>query len=362
MRRIAVAIITAVALVVGVAPSAHAAKKFSVTIAVSKSSISLGSTLTISGKVSPKAVGQTVTIQKKLAGGKWKTEKKVKISSSGTYSYTDKPKTTSTRKYRTYKPKKGKIKKGYSKVVTVKVTKAVQQAASLSITSTGPTTIDAGQQVMISGKSSASLKGKAIQLQRLDGTTWKTLATGTVASSATWTLKTKATQAGAAQQFRVAAPATATTKAASTPARAFKVYGWYYLADLDKVESVRFSSGSVSIAGTVYSKSVRNASDFWWNAAPYGEWGLNYKCTQLRATVGLGDTSLSGSQVGFVAKVDSLESSLATLGNGQAQAVSVDLTGGYRLRLEDRWVAGPRSSGPASIIGAWGNAQVRCAL
>jgi len=62
---------------IGTAPGVQAAKRFSVSIAVSKSRIALASSITISSKVSPNASEQTVTIPKKLPGGnKGKTEKK----------------------------------------------------------------------------------------------------------------------------------------------------------------------------------------------------------------------------------------------------------------------------------------------
>lgn len=363
MRRILVAVIAAVMTLALAAPADAAGARFAVSIKVSSPSVYAGQTVTISGKVTPGASGKTVVVQKKLSTSKsWENEGKAKIRRNGTFSFTDRPSSLKARSYRVYKPKQGKRKAGYSTSRKVTIRKPVRRPATLTVTSTGPTTLDAGQRYVLKGTASANLRGTSVQLQVKDGSGWTTLVSSRVKTDRTFTLTANATRAGRGQKLRAYARATSVTKATASATKTFTVYGWYHLSDLDKVESVRFGKRTASIAGQTYLKSVGNTSDFWWEKNPFAEWALNYKCRAFRATIGLDDTSRSGSKVSFVSRVDSVERGHGTLANGTSAAVTVDLSGAYRLRLESRYVAGPTASGSGYIFGVWGDASIQCAF
>ena len=370
MKKIIVIMAIAIALVAGLAAEADAAKKkpYVVSISVSATSITVGTTLKITGSVSPKASGQTVTIQKKLAGGKWKTEKKVTIKADGTYAYSDVPTTPVNRQYRTYKPKKGKNKKGYSKTVAVKVAKPVQHSATLTITATGATTLDAGQNVSVVGTASANLKGKKVLLQRLNGSSWQTLATGTVSAASTFSVQAKATVAGADQRFRVQAPATSTTKVATSGSKSFTVYGWLYLNTLTPVsKSSNFTStrGTVAeMSGVSYTNSLRAL----WSWGSFGGWttgevqyNLGGHCRAFDARIGVDDTSGEKAAWNFTVTGDSVESAYGFVGLGQSRVISTDVTSVLRLKLNNvRRDGTPWQQYKADAV--WASARVNCAF
>ncbi|MCU1677436.1 MAG: hypothetical protein JWM93_2194 [Frankiales bacterium] len=84
------------------------ATSYSVSISASRTTIELGQTFQLTGKVSPNAKKKKVKIQRQYLGGSWKTIKTIKLSSKSTYTYTVKPTTGGPTLYRVQKPKSGK--------------------------------------------------------------------------------------------------------------------------------------------------------------------------------------------------------------------------------------------------------------
>lgn len=352
MKKTLVALIALFLVAALGSPAEAAGKKFKVSIKVSQSAIYSGQTVTISGKVSPRAAGRKVTIQKRLStSSKWTTEGRAKIRSNGTYSFTDKPTSLKWRHYRVYKPKQGKRKSGYSKARKVVVKKPVQRPAAIAITSTGPTVIDAGQQIVLNGTTSSNLRGGRVQLQVKEGSTWSKLSGAKVRPDGRFTLTGNATRAGRGQQVRAYAKATPHSRAAASAARSFTVYGWYYLEDLSEVEG-GFYSGSTNINGVTYGKSVY-AYRYYDDTA---QWDLARKCTRFRAIAGITDGSEAAVKRHAYVKADSLtrwSRTNATLGS--SWAIDVDLTSALRLRLDVTEVANVGSFG-------FGDARIRCAF
>lgn len=79
-------------------------------------------TVKVTGRVSPKAVGQKVVLQQRVGTKKsWKQTGTARIKQAGTYVLKDRPTTPGTRQYRVVKPASAGIRTGTSKPVTVVV-------------------------------------------------------------------------------------------------------------------------------------------------------------------------------------------------------------------------------------------------
>ena len=79
-------------------------------------------TVKVTGRVSPKAVGQKVVLQQRVGTKKsWKQTGTARIKQAGTYVLKDRPTTPGTRQYRVVKPASAGIRTGASKPVTVVV-------------------------------------------------------------------------------------------------------------------------------------------------------------------------------------------------------------------------------------------------
>lgn len=208
-------------MLIAFAPTtALAAKKRSVSLSVSATSIVTGSKLTLSGKVKPGSKKLSVKIQRRTSTG-WQTQKTIKANKVGAYSYQFVAPGPGNIQYRAYVAKSGKYRASYSPTRSVRVT---PQPTSVRITASGPTGIDVGQTIAISGTTSDNLKGGTVQLQVRRGTIWAKMASVKVTKSATYAFKVKATDVGRRQLLRVyAAPTSATTEAASA-AVTFSVY------------------------------------------------------------------------------------------------------------------------------------------
>ena len=124
LPRLILAVLAALVLSLLAAPSQAAPSTYKVTIKLSATSVTAGTSVKISGKVSPKAAGKKVKIQARSnPTGAWKTVKSVKIAKNGKYSSTVKHNSAWTGQYRVFKAKKGKVKAGASKAVQLTVWK-----------------------------------------------------------------------------------------------------------------------------------------------------------------------------------------------------------------------------------------------
>lgn len=116
-----------VAMAVALLPAAFssqakASSKYTVTFKVSKTSITKGQKITLSGKVSPKAAGKTIKFQALLGSEgdeTWTTVRTATIRSDGSYSRKVTPFAGAFR-WRAYKPSGSGHGAGVSKAVTIK--------------------------------------------------------------------------------------------------------------------------------------------------------------------------------------------------------------------------------------------------
>lgn len=94
-----------------------AAPAFTVSASISQTtSVAKEDVVKIRGKVSPRAAGDKVVLQQRIAGNKtWKKSGTAKIKPTGKFVLKDDPSAAGTRFYRVLKPASGAVKKGVSK-------------------------------------------------------------------------------------------------------------------------------------------------------------------------------------------------------------------------------------------------------
>jgi hypothetical protein len=340
------------------APAQAAQEKVTASLSATKYTVTPGQAVTLKAtlKRGTKALGTaTVKVQQRVSGTTtWTTLKSTKTTSAGTVSVA----TGNLRKnteFRVVYAGSASFSAATSAVRTVAVTQ------KLTVTSTTTKSPTVGDTVALSGTASAGAIGSKVALQFLSEGTWVSVASATVTAKSTFSVSARATQGGK-QQYRVRLAASPGITSVNSSAISFSVYAWYNLADLPKVGSSRFGVlGTTAIAGVNYVSSVGNIANFWWDNDPYGEWNLSYRCTKLRATLGLSDDSASGSSVLFSAYADSVETAFSAMSIGQARTIEVDVRSAFRLKIVDHFIAGPSGSGPAESYGVWGNARVLCA-
>lgn len=118
---------------------------------------------------------------------------------------------------------------------------------------------------------------------------------------------------------------------------------WYHLHDGGPVAPAagEWCERPETLAGVLYEKSVAFGANCHDNDENYGEVALDGACTTFEAVVGLSDASSEDSRYDVHVRVDGTEVyGRLDLARGQAEAVSIDLTGARRLRLEGPFVAG----------------------
>lgn len=337
---------------------AHAAVKPKLGIILTGSNIEAGGTVRVTGvlTVASKPVAKSrISIQRKQVGNsKWQLLQSGITNSEGRYTVSV-PKQEVNYDYRVlhYATKKVGAATSATKRSVVK--------QKVTLTKTSKTTATAGDYVTFTGRTSAGLAGNTWRIQQLKGSNWTNISSGKVNKSGTFSATARLTIPGKSK-FRVAVVGSPEANAASSKQVYLSTYGWYYLSEMERVDSSRFGSlnSGLKIGGTNYSRSVGNNTNFWWNSTPYAEWNLGYKCLSFEATVGLSDDSPSAYLVGFTSKLDAVEADHGVMSIGKKMAVKVDTRGAFRLTLQDNYVAGPTGSGGATGIGAWGNARVLC--
>lgn len=352
-RTAAVLLTTAALCLTLMAPGANAATKTTTaaSIAVSASTVAPGASVVITATLKKGASafpGATISIQRKKNGtSTWFTLKSAKTDTAGrikstvsgiNYNYD----------YRTVYAGSATTLASVSATATVKVLQSV------TIKSTSTTSPVAGDYVTLSGTTSAALKGRTAKLQMFSEGAWRTIATSTVSSLATFTVKGKTTLGGT-RSYRVSVSSTVGVTGAASASKKFNIYSWFYLSDLEQVDSSAFRPQSaVSIAGKSYTRAVGNTS-FQWVREPFAEYNLSFRCTRFESTTGLDDLSPSDLKVRMTTAVDNTEQDHGIIGIGQAKNISIDTKGAFRLKVQNHYV-----SGGVLGSGLWGNPRLLC--
>lgn len=162
-----------------IAAPAHAAPKPKVTVKASAKSVAAGGSVKLTGKVTKKSKGATVTLQRK-DGSAWTNIAKSKVKAKGKYSFTTRP-PAGKYAYRVRVAKTKKIKAATSKVA--KVTGLMTQSTNYS---------SSGQTFRVLAQTPAP-SGAPVVLQELSNGSWQQIASGTVNASGLANLSTDAT-------------------------------------------------------------------------------------------------------------------------------------------------------------------------
>ena len=132
-----------------------------------------------------------------------------------------------------------------------------------------------------------------------------------------------------------------------------RVYAWYYLSDLQSVDSDGGYPGSFTMGGKTYSKSVGGDGN---TVTDWIEYNVSYHCAELSAWIGISDYSETGTTADFYVTVDGARSLLGSKGLGTPSHVTVDTSTRLRIRLE---MDPTNNDGPRGYW-AFGNAKVLC--
>ncbi|WP_060915404.1 NPCBM/NEW2 domain-containing protein [Microbacterium oleivorans] len=220
-------------------------------------------------------------------------------------------------------------------------------------------TIVAGENIVISGKTSANLKGWKLKVQAKVGTKWQTLsASPTVTTKLTYAAKVKAVGVGATS-YRVLF-AGSKSRAASSATRAATVWKWFPLAG-QKVVDYKASLGwaeprsrPTTMAGVYYPEAILGKSRG--NRVVWSEFNVSFQCQSLSALVGISDDSPSDSAGMSTVSVDGVTPAGATaqLKLGKTQPVKISVADSMRVRLT---LVSPSDG---QVEGVWANAKILC--
>lgn len=206
----------------------------------------------------------------------------------------------------------------------------------------------------------STAKGAKISLQKASGKRWVTLQKRTANRKGDARFTLHVTGVGDLR-YRATVAATRRFKASSTKSMSLSLSKWYYLADKDPVArgTLGINTEPSSLAGRSYSKPVNvYFADEWFNHG-YAEYNLGYHCTRFTATVGLNDQDDVPVPATNTVLIDDASIGTYSTSTGQAAAVDLDVSGGFRITLDDVW---DHSASTAHASGnvVWGNARVLC--
>lgn len=358
MRKVIV-VIASLGLVFALGAPAEAARKFRVSVALSASSITIGQSVTISGKITPAKAGRKVVLMKRLSGAKWKREAATRVRAGGTFQFTDRPTTLKSRQYRVTIGRAGKTRPGKSRAVRVKVYrpgKITKSTPSVNVASVSTRSLEAGQSVTLTGTASSSVAGRPVLLQVGAGGSFGNVGTATIGGDGSFSVAGAITQSGAAVPIRVLVPESSLNNEAAAGAGSLQVFGWTFLYDINPVQG-EWEDAAFAISGVTYGKSVGQDRYSPGNSA-VAEVNLARACTRFVATVGLEDSSSTATEYIATAYADSVQRfSKSGIKLGQANPVNVDVSGSLRLKLEVQKIAG--SNGDDLV---WGDARILCAF
>ncbi|UPT20188.1 protein kinase [Thermobifida alba] len=109
--------------------------------------------------------------------------------------------------------------------------------------------------------------------------------------------------------------------------------GEQYLAALEHIDEYGVEPANVKVNTVTYPRALASSLDCY-SDEEWIEYDLNRSWTTFETVVGLEDTSESGATVTFSVIVDGDEVATETVGLGTERELSVDVTGGLRLRLQ----------------------------
>jgi hypothetical protein len=215
----------------------------------------------------------------------------------------------------------------------------------------------AGQKVVLTGRvrPGAAAAGSMVTLQEKfkPGAKWKKKDQVKVARNGTYKIVTRPTTSFT-HAFRVVMPASPHHTKGISPTVKVSVYAWSKLDQHVSVNDNGMSFDTVNINGTSYVDSVWG----YWDTTGSVEFNVNHKCTKLRSTYGLSDSSTTGGQGEVSVQSDGtpLYSNTFDVGQSETKTVTLD-PAPLKLRLEAH-----NTSTAVGVIGfgAFGTPEVLC--
>lgn len=194
--------------------------------------------------------------------------------------------------------------------------------------------------VKIRGRVTPKAAGQKVILQQRVGNkkTWNATGNAKVKKNGTYVLKDKPTTPGS-REYRVLKPGKgAITKGYSKPVQV-QVYRWEKLINRVSGPSVNLEPAYVYIGNEPYSSSLATTT----SGTPSSiEYTLGRKCTDLRASYALTDSSATGSSGAVTVSADGALLASHSLAVGTLVADEVlDVTGVFRLKLDLSTTATP---------------------
>jgi hypothetical protein len=201
-----------------------------------------------------------------------------------------------------------------------------------------------------------------VVLQQRTGTTWSAWTSATVVGGK-YTLNYKPVTAGP-HAIRAYVSGTTYHSYGISAARTVTVYKWNYLSSFDTTRRVAQQSFEnvntvANINGQAFTHSLKDRGTGVGQVS-YVEYNLSRACLTFRMTAGVTDESASGSSARIEVQTDGVQQWARTMSLGQSQYVSLPVSGGLRLHLEDTIVTAPINF--FSVFPAFGDARVLCSF
>jgi hypothetical protein len=196
--------------------------------------------------------------------------------------------------------------------------------------------------VKVRGRVRPAAAGQKVVLQQRVGDRKKWVASGKakVRRNGTYVLKDKPSTPGS-REYRVVKPASRGIAKGVSKSLPVEVYRWEKLAYRPSAGS-GFVGQGVSIGTDYYAASLATATP---GDAATAEFTLGRKCTSLRATYALTDTSLTGSSATVTVSADGTTLATHPLAVGSIVADEVlDLTDVFRLKIDATTSADPAAT------------------
>jgi hypothetical protein len=226
---------------------------------------------------------------------------------------------------------------------------APAKARAYSVTATANTDVAVAKEdtVKVRGRVSPKARGEKVILQQRVGNKkrWVQTAKATIKANGTYKLKDKPTSPGS-REYRVLKPGSKGIKKGYSKPVAVEVYRWEKLG-FRTFAGTGFTGTGVTIGTEYYGASLATTTP---GTAATAEFTLGRKCTAMRATYALTDSSLTGSSGAVVVSADGKTLATHPLAVGTIVAdEELDLTGVFRLKIDATTTATPTATAAVAM-------------
>lgn len=196
--------------------------------------------------------------------------------------------------------------------------------------------------VRVTGKVKPRVAGQTVILQQRVGSkvTWKKTGTARTKGTGAYVLKDKPSTPGP-RQYRVVKPASNGLRSGVSKSLDVEVYAWEALGSRPSGAASDVAATGANIGAEFYYPSLVTQTTYQYPMPPvlhptgYIEYTLAKKCTSLRATYGLDDTSASGSTGSIAISTDGSARGTVNLAVGSIYPDRVlDVTDVFRIRFD----------------------------